>query len=167
MKFLAIIPIVALALAGYFFFQDQNLQKPKIETVGWKTYSEKIFTLKYPNTWQSDGKTKTIGAPLGASGGGMLSLMVNAPEYNISKLFCFQKENETEIKVDGQIATRILLDGVTNKNCNTSYESMVIVTVKKNTNKVDLVFGYENSSRLEQEKLFDQILGTFRFLDEK
>ncbi|MEK7127855.1 MAG: hypothetical protein AAB838_03995 [Patescibacteria group bacterium] len=33
MKFLAIIPIIALALAGYFFFQNQQLQKPKIKTV--------------------------------------------------------------------------------------------------------------------------------------
>ncbi|MDO8515575.1 MAG: hypothetical protein Q7S14_03680 [bacterium] len=59
MKFLAIIPIIVLALAGYFFFKNQQLQKPKVgtvakdETASWKTYKNNKFNigLNYPVGW--------------------------------------------------------------------------------------------------------------------
>ncbi|MDO8515089.1 MAG: PsbP-related protein, partial [bacterium] len=55
----SLIAIIALVTAGYFFFQTQQLQKPKTETfikdetANWKTYKNSRFVISfdYPNTW--------------------------------------------------------------------------------------------------------------------
>ncbi|MDO8515527.1 MAG: hypothetical protein Q7S14_03430 [bacterium] len=53
MKFLAIIHIIALVFAGYFFIQNQQPQNLKDETMNWKTYTSNQlkFMIKYPNDW--------------------------------------------------------------------------------------------------------------------
>ena len=190
---LSILLAISVILAGFFAYQTQNLTKEikklrneelitqtltPSSTVGWKTYisTDNSFTFKFPDDWQVQ--------PANIFG----SRTVNEFRYNNNPFFevslvgnysqitgkRFSNLEEYIGKTRSQYSKNIIINNLLAVKITDPgdgghiipYEEMIIFS-KDNNNIISLYFNYGFYPESEKGKVFDQILSTFKFLDEE
>lgn len=181
---LSVLLLLSVSIAGFFAFQTQKLVKeltllrveptPTIEPVatdsativdlinpktGWlvSTSKEMGFSFEYPPTWDNQkfslqSKDGNIKISYGSSATGFECYRNSRSVVNYI--------NNNKIIVD-------YLEGVSqSENCDDRSDLRLIVA-KFTTNSKDYIFTLANSksNQVEAEKIFDQILSTFKFLN--
>ncbi|MEK7127810.1 MAG: hypothetical protein AAB838_03765 [Patescibacteria group bacterium] len=170
----SIIAVVALIAAGYFFYQNQQLQKPvpvqnsviEDEMGSGKTYKSKdgLYQISYPENWTVND---TNGVSIGGKNRIDIGILVHSDsseEYVKSQwqsVLCGSgpdgngcppnPNKETKMSKVGGNIVYWKIDG------NGQMRALIPNVVKNKTVEI-------YSVSLKDKNLFDQILGTFRFL---
>lgn len=183
----SIIAIAALALTGYFFYQDQQLQKPKTEimaedeTSNWKAYQDlnNKFSFKYPNNLDYLRLEKTVGFFEQRQ-----DLENCEKPHSIQDNFCarskfnfigFNRYSQSEynkyVQEKGKVINRkTYLDSQGRSwSVDVILGQTYLFSAAHRASDVYYVVefqaGFTITSVEEVGALFDKILGTFRFLD--
>ncbi len=155
--------LLVILFAGYFWWQGQ---KPKDETANWKTYVSKdnLFTFKFPADWavepsqtfdsQSVTEFKFQNNPLFT-----VSLIGNYDQLN--EYLAVRALKPKDLILDGQQAKRVSDPGEPGHII--PYEEVVVFTPNKKL-IVSLYFKPDYYPQARENKTFDQILSSFKFL---
>ncbi|MEK7127860.1 MAG: hypothetical protein AAB838_04020 [Patescibacteria group bacterium] len=189
----SIIAIAALVMAGYFFFQNQQLQKPKVEipvvnneVVDWKTYNGKGFEFKYPDYLtivDKNSKVSLVSSPIICAtsvSGSPEKVTVSDVDITIEQKtgtsfeniwknvfgFDFNDKNYDGTMLIGNKDAFYFYQGAENPQ----YRKAILVkidstkAVELNIYSPGVVYDCTPIPSKNQD-LVDQILGTFRFLN--
>lgn len=184
---LIILALVSLS-AAYLLYQNNRVKKQLVqipapmlpssaltqeETADWKTYQDGQVSFIYPHDWEVQEPT-VLGSRTAAEfkyKNTALFMVTHQANYHNGTGKPFSSLEEylgtrsnlaTEIKVDDLTAKLISAQGDGGQTI--SYKEMLVFTPSK-SNIVSLYYRYPYYDRPETEHVFDQILATFRFLD--
>lgn len=193
--FKILVVLLVLGIVGTLFYQNLQLRKQvpqKLETAkpktttfpspvikevqeditkNWKTYQNNNlkykYTFQYPSEWNivkppnQDDKTTTIKTGFG----GWLTVTLDLKGLGLP---CEKITSEKQLKVDGRNATKTISEGLSDSNmCNNAGGKSIFVSVDSDETKHLISISGPPENFQESEKIFDQILLTFKFLDLK
>lgn len=128
-------------------------------TANWKTYKNSDYSFKYPEDWQFDSSgtqiisvTPKISLWLAASGEPMMNECMSLDETKIV--------NNLKIKKYSRVST--------GERCSTTDSTPREIWITKGEGDgfaPGIQYLYKFTQAVEAEKIFDQILSTFKFLD--
>lgn len=195
---LSILLVISCLIAGFFAYQTQKLAKELQEiksqksviptptplvfsepttdpTVDWKTYSNKLFTFKYPSSWDTHmigenanstimvapkEKVDTVKQISGGFGGGTfltltISTKIEPPKWTSDEYWIVTSQ---EIIIDGLVGTKYDIDVIQDLPGLAKGDKTISIVIKKDTTyiQIDLL---DKSYKTE----FNQILSTFKF----
>ena len=114
------------------------------------------FSFRYPKEWILEGKIFSSNQDSES-----LSLMINVP----FGLECLRSIKEESIIFDKVNATKTLMDGVVSDLCDNANSRLVAVGFNLNENLINLLFGFDIDDEEQALINLDQILSTFKFID--
>ncbi len=174
--------VIALALAGYFYFQSQLGQpieknkpnytktipdsKPVDETANWKTYTGKHFSFKYPGEWQlmtiPPGLTKDSIEDMSLRITSSSIFSVTAYTNDYQKALDYNKSNNNptiqRITVDSHTGTRLDIDG------HEMFSHLTNVFIRGTGDVTYFVIGFNGEKKDLTEEILNVIFSTFKFL---
>lgn len=170
-----IILLLAAAVGGYLVYsrkinlpQKQIVQTPASEvspmptsteeTVMWETYTSKDIYFKYPSNWNISGTEITSSFP-------KIRIVV-IPKNSTLMNECMEKTSE---EVKNGITIKKFKRVTTGAMCE-SFDSNpreIWIILGKESYSPGISYRYSVSENKQAEEIFDQILSTFKFLDQK
>lgn len=183
----SLIAVIAILFAGYFFLQNQQLLKPKTEIVAedetsnWKVFQDlnNKFSFKYPNNLDYLKLEKTVGFFKQRQ-----DLENCEKSRSIQDNFCARSKfnfiglnrysqteyNKYVAEKGNAINRKTYLDSqgrlwLVDVALGQTYLFSAIYNAGNVFYKVEFQAGFTITSEEEVRALFEQILGTFRFLD--
>lgn len=125
------------------------------ETADWKTYSKNTnFSFQIPNDW-----TEQPNYSLQSSKKDM-SIWIEGETVGLECLSLIKTENQT--LNDTNIVLKYY-DGSKSENCNSEGKKIIFFSFSVEGKKYSFTLHYEDSNKVEAEKLLTQILSTFKF----
>lgn len=173
--------IISLAGVGALTYQNTRLQQqitaiklqpiakptptPTSDPTGnWKTFTGIKYSFRYPEGWIKENTSAEI-ALKSPNENMTLSLSLGLTGFGFE---CEQKLKEESLNLGGAIVQKTTLAGVNNEICGDTSKTRSIVLSIKDGDRVDtLFFSYSSGGISQAEKVFDQILSTFTFTDQK
>jgi hypothetical protein len=127
-------------------------------TANWQTFTDDILSFKYPPAWVKEGKTSLSSADKKIR----ISIWENETMYNECMEIVEKTENNglTIKKFKGVFSGEMCSDP-------TSINNREIWITGKSENQPGIVFYFSESQSVQAEGIFNQILSTFKFLDQK
>ena len=181
---LSILLLITLFISGYLFLQVQGLTKQLAQlqiqptssiptttpdiTANWKTYTDPKgkYSFKYPDYWKSQSlptnsqQLLSLRSPTEINIS--LSLVENLPGIDLN---CEVENKRENININKLIITKILTTGIKSDSCGDNSGSKTIWAVLGKNISDYLIIRYNIATTQMAESTFDQILSTFRFLD--
>lgn len=173
---LAVVAVASLSAAGYFYWKTQQnpgqalgpytppqTQNPTLppaidETANWKTYANTQygFSFKYPEGGSLEGRTIKFAD-------GSITITINSAGFGIE---CFKVQKTKTITIDGQTGTMVTHGAIKSDLCGNGTDNLIWINFKDSAqNRFDISYTYKNINAQKSEKILDQILATFKFMD--
>lgn len=168
--------LIALVGAGVFYLGGQTSPKStpspvvsptpqpistpsiaKDETKDWKTYTNNDLEFKYPSNWNISGQVITSTSPK--------IRVVIVPKDGTLMNECMQEVSE---ETKNTLFVKKFERVTTGAMCQSSDPSPreIWVVPSKDAYSPGISYGYSANESAQAEEIFDQILSTFRFLDD-
>ncbi|MBU1104771.1 MAG: PsbP-related protein [Patescibacteria group bacterium] len=122
-------------------------------TANWKTYSKIVgFSFQYPNDWMESHYLQ--------SSDKSMSIWIEGDSVGLECLG--QTATKTEL-VSGVSTNLKYYSGLKNENCNNQGDKLIFFPFSVTNKNYSFTFTYFDLNKNEAEKLFNQILSTFKF----
>jgi hypothetical protein len=172
-----LLPVAAALLVVSVLYLKSSQNSPSVsenspftteeanEIVNWKRYNSKSVTFKYPSDWILDEKNQVIFAP----GNAGFRLVIHESAEKISDLKCLDFVSAKTVKgLRLQKYFDRFVEEVQDECWGFGMGDGVVIFISKNSDNSNIYrasYSYSKQQEEEAEKIFDQILSTFQFMN--